>query len=619
MKSFRNLVLLIALVGVPALAFGQPVTQPFSFSNLGHNLPMLRHGSISWGDIDGDLDLDVFLSGESEAGIETGIYINEGRGADGKAVFTKLSTSITAVVYSFSSWADVDGDSDLDLLVAGSTNLTFPYSANTTLYRNDGNGAFSAASAGFPGLHSGSASWGDLDKDGDLDLILTGVQSSDEAITVLAINQGGFQFTLNTDALPAVSYGDTVLGDLDKDGDLDLVLSGSSATGFTTKQFTNNNGVFTAGTAELGALGFSSVDLGDYDSDGDLDLIISGGAISVSLMDGEVRLLQNNNGVLTPVAHAFEGVLAGDATWGDYDNDGDVDLLFVGATQVFGKRNARIYRNDGGGTFVNSSNLIGSLFTDVEWGDFDADGDLDLMSSGFTPYGQSTTNIYENRRQVRPAIPSTPSGLASRVTDGSVELNWTQPIQNDPTNTSLSYNVLVGTTPGGSDIVSAMADRATGWLRSPRPGNASSLASFKLENLENGTYYWSVQAINNALIASPFAIEGVFSISGAFATDAETAEELPTKFALKGSYPNPFSSTAHIEFDIPAPTGVTLRIYSILGQEVARISAGVLSAGTHRLDWSGLDATGQRVGSGIYLYELRAGSNAETGSVTLVR
>lgn len=452
-----------------------------------------------------------------------------------------------------------------------------------------------------------------------MDLILTGVQSSDEAITVLAINQGGFQFTLNTDALPAVSYGDTVLGDLDKDGDLDLVLSGSSATGFTTKQFTNNNGVFTAGTAELGALGFSSVDLGDYDSDGDLDLIISGGAISVSLMDGEVRLLQNNNGVLTPVAHAFEGVLAGDATWGDYDNDGDVDLLFVGATQVFGKRNARIYRNDGGGTFVNSSNLIGSLFTDVEWGDFDADGDLDLMSSGFTPYGQSTTNIYENRRQVRPAIPSTPSGLASRVTDGSVELNWTQPIQNDPTNTSLSYNVLVGTTPGGSDIVSAMADRATGWLRSPRPGNASSLASFKLENLENGTYYWSVQAINNALIASPFAIEGVFSISGAFATDAETAEELPTKFALKGSYPNPFSSTAHIEFDIPAPTGVTLRIYSILGQEVARISAGVLSAGTHRLDWSGLDATGQRVGSGIYLYELRAGSNAETGSVTLVR
>ena len=618
MKSFRSLVLLIALAGIPALALAQPVTQPFTFSNIGHNLPMVRHGSISWGDVDGDLDLDVFLSGETEDGIVSDIFINEGKDPSGKAVFTPLNSNIPGLAYGFSSWADIDGDADLDLFVAGSTTLDFPYNTTTRLYRNDA-GTFTLIPTGLPGLHSGSSSWGDLDRDGDLDLILTGVLTSEEFSSIIVTNEGGGQFSAITDALPPIGYGDSALGDLDKDGDLDLILSGAGPTGFTTIQFTNDSGVFSAGSAELGALAFSSIDLGDYDNDGDTDLIIAGGAISVSLMDGEVRLLKNTNGILTQAAHTFEGVVAGDATWGDYDNDGDLDLLFLGATEVLGKRNARIYRNDGNDVFVNSSNLIGSIFSDVEWGDFDADGDLDLMTSGYTPYAQSTTNMYENVRQVRPTIPSSPAGLHAKVENGVTELGWIPPAAQDLSNSMLSYNVRIGTSSGASNILSAMADAHSGRLQAPRMGNAQTASSVILENLENGTYYWSVQSVNHALIASKFASEGVFSVSGAFSTDTQEGQELPGMFALKGSYPNPFSTTTHIEFDIPAPTPVSLRVYSILGQEVFRSSPGILSAGTHRLDWAGLDATGQKVGSGLYLYELRAGSQTETGSVTLVR
>ncbi len=610
--------LVLTLLVFPVLVSAQPVVQPFTFSTLGHDLPMVRHGSVSWGDFDGDHDLDVFLSGETKTGLVTGIYVNDGWAADGTAHFTLLPSPISTVVYSFSSWADFDGDGDLDLLVAGSSSLTYPYNPSTRLYRNNGT-SFTDVGAGFPGLHSGSSSWGDIDKDGDLDLILTGDSASDEVVTIVAKNSGGGQFQIISDALPGVGYGDSALGDMDKDGDLDLVLSGSGSDGFHTRLFLNNAGLFTTTNQELGPFAFSSVELGDYDGDGDVDLIVGGGSISANLMDGGVNLWSNSGGTLSPVAHSFEGLLAGDITWGDYDNDGDLDILFLGAVTVLGRQNARIYRNEGGNTFVNATNLIGSIFSDVEWGDFDADGDLDLLSSGFTPYGQSTTSIYVNQRQVRPAIPSTPFQLDTEWTDGVIELRWSHALTTEPSNEHVSYNVRVGTGPGLSDVVSPMSDTRTGWLRAPQPGNASISSLFRLQDLEEGTYYWSVQAVNNALIASEFATEGSFSISNSLSTNADTDSQLPTVFAIKGSFPNPFSTATNIEFDLPQPENVTLRVYSILGQEVARLVAGVLSAGTHRLEWKGTDSNDQKVSSGMYLYELRAGSAIKTGSLTLVR
>ena len=609
---------MLILIGSPILVFAQPVIQPFTFSTLAHDLPMVRHGSLSWGDIDGDGDFDLFLSGETTSGLVSGIYENHGLAGDGSAHFIALPYPIGTVVYSFSSWADFDGDGDLDLLVAGSSTLTHPYSPSTKLYRNDGN-AFVDTGVNFPGLHSGSSSWGDIDRDGDLDVILTGASASDGVVTVLAQNNGGGQFQMIVDALPAIGYGDSALGYMDKDGDLDVILSGSSAGGFHTRLYLNNAGQFTDTGQELGSFAFSSVELGDYDGDSDLDLIVGGGEISASLMDGQVRLWNNNAGALSSVSHSFEGVVAGDITWGDYDNDGDLDVLFLGAVTVLGRRNARIYRNDGGNTFFNSTNLIGSVFSDVEWGDFDADGDLDLLSSGYTPYGQSTTNIYLNQRQIRPTIPSTPRLLESTVGEGAVALRWSHAAETDPSNSMVSYNVRVGTEPGLSNVVSAMADGRTGKLRSPQPGNASVFPQFSLENLSEGTYYWSVQSVNNALIASTFASEGSFSISNSFVTDTVVDTQLPSVFALKSVYPNPFSSSSNIEFDLPEPVSVTLRVYSILGQEVSRLSEGILSAGTHRLEWRGTDSHGQKVSSGVYFFELRAGSSTKTGSVTLVR
>ena len=617
----RLIVLLLAVVCLPTLVQAQPVTQPFHFSILEHDLPLVRHGSTSWGDIDGDGDLDLFLSGESEDGIVSGIYVNNGAADGGSGstdLFTPLTANIERVAYSASSWGDADGDGDLDLVVMGSRTLSYPYDRVTALYRNDG-GSFTRVQAGFPDLHSGSISWGDMDNDGDLDIVLTGSVSDEVGMTAIVRKQSDGSWSWSDTELPGIAFGDSEIGDIDGDGDQDLVLAGVGADGFTTKVYLNDAGNLTPLAEEFGSFAFASADLGDYDHDGDLDLVSSGGEISSNLMDGAIKLWKNNGGSFSEVAVELQGVLAGDVSWGDYDQDGDLDLMILGADNILGRRNALIYRNDGDDQFVNNSILVGSIFSDLEWGDYDGDGDLDLMTTGFTPYGQTTTSLYVNHRQVIPPVPAAPAGLSAAVEDASVELTWLPALQSDAVNQQLSYNVRVGTAPGRGDVVAAMSDPATGRLFKPYAGNVVLSTTKTLQNLPDGTYYWSVQAVNTAFVASTFASEGSFSISGGYSVDTKSDAELPRAFAVLPSYPNPFSISTTLDYELPDVADVSFSVYSMLGREVFRSRPGARTAGRHQLTWTGVDANGQKLGSGIYLYELRADSRVQTGTLTLIR
>ncbi len=80
--------------------------------------------------------------------------------------------------------------------------------------------------------------------------------------------------------------------------------------------------------------------------------------------------------------------------WGDYDNDGDLDILLAGYGWPGPSRTTRIYRNDGGGTFTD----IGAALTavsdcSVAWGDYDNDGDLDILLAGDTGSGLVTEGL----------------------------------------------------------------------------------------------------------------------------------------------------------------------------------------------------------------------------------
>jgi hypothetical protein len=130
----------------------------------------------------------------------------------------------------------------------------------------------------------------------------------------------------------------------------------------------------------LGVKNSYSNSWGDYDNDGDLDL-------AVSLGTGEVRLYRNGKGVLTSVgtqvgmpqagSHELRGL-----SWGDYDGDGDIDLL-GGSTPT--DKLTKVLRNDGG-KFVDAAAEIGLTIPgrsarQTNWVDYDNDGDLDVYSS----------------------------------------------------------------------------------------------------------------------------------------------------------------------------------------------------------------------------------------------
>lgn len=163
---------------------------------------------------------------------------------------------------------------------------------------------------------------------------------------------------------------------------------------FTSTGCTANPIVFEAVQAELFAAPKSTVNAwADYDNDGDLDLV-------VTFDQGEVRLYQNNQGEFTNVAKALGLPQSGNsvraAAWGDYDNDGDVDL-YLGYVNWQGPARNRLYRNDAGKGFVEVGESAGLTFANVttrhvSWVDYDNDGDLDLFAAQRTGWNR----LFEN-------------------------------------------------------------------------------------------------------------------------------------------------------------------------------------------------------------------------------
>ncbi len=96
---------------------------------------------------------------------------------------------------------------------------------------------------------------------------------------------------------------------------------------------------------------------------------------------------------------------------------------------------------------------------------------------------------------------------------------------------------------------------------------------------------------------------------------------LPTEFELKQNYPNPFNPSTTIEFSIPENYrgAASLRIYNMLGAVVRELFAGDLAAGNYRQVWDGLDNSGHRLATGLYVYQLRAGNFSATRKLLLMK
>ncbi|MCK4677860.1 MAG: VCBS repeat-containing protein, partial [Bacteroidales bacterium] len=99
----------------------------------------------------------------------------------------------------------------------------------------------------------------------------------------------------------------------------------------------------------------------------------------------------------TDINAGLSGVLFSSVAWGDYDNDEDLDILLTGADATFTPI-SRIYRNDGNDLFTDiNAELTNVMLSSVAWGDYDNDGDLDILLNGsINSYGDYVSKIYRN-------------------------------------------------------------------------------------------------------------------------------------------------------------------------------------------------------------------------------
>jgi hypothetical protein len=589
--------LLLSLTAFPVAAA--------QFTEIDPGLPQKLTPCVVVGDYDGDGDLDVLVtaSGSHDIAFST-LYKNTG------GTFTDSGIALLGLARASAAWGDFDGDGDLDLAISGVTSAQVP---TTRVFRNDG-ATFSVASGSFLGVLAGNVAWGDYDGDGDLDLLVTGVTSASAqgvAATRLYRNDGGV-FTSVPHPFPDCYRGAVAWGDYDNDGDLDVVITGTNASALFASVWRNDgNGNFTDAGAGLTAVDIGYVAWGDYDNDGDLDLLIGGDTLTSD--GGYSRIYRNDGGTFSDVNAGLQGLLWSSAAWGDYDNDGDLDIMLMGYDAVAQATVSRLYRNDAG-TFVGTADAFHNLFLGtLYWMDYDNDGDLDLLLAGNTS-GLDVLRIYRNNNLTANAVPAAPANLAASVSGASANLTWDAASDDHTPAAGLSYNLRVGTTPGGAEIVSPQSG-GNGTRRLPALGNTGAFLGARLNHLVSGaTYYWSVQAVDGGLAGSAFAAEGSFLFDVTAVGDAGGNVTL----ALEAT-PNPAHGATTLRYALPEAGTAELRIYDAAGRRLRTLAAGGESAGRHTLRWDGLDASGRAAPGGLYFARLETRHGMTSRRFVLVR
>ena len=108
-------------------------------------------------------------------------------------------------------------------------------------------------------------------------------------------------------------------------------------------------------------------------------------------------------------------------------------------------------------------------------------------------------------------------------------------------------------------------------------------------------------------ISSPTAIPDMLS------------ESMPVSYSLDQNYPNPFNPETRIRFSIPEAAPVTMFVFNTLGQKVRTLTEGQMSAGTYEVAWDGRNESGQDMNSGVYFYQIQAGSFRQVKRMLLIK
>ena len=497
----------------------QPDPPVFTESDPG--LPSSVRNAVAWADYNGDGWKDVFIAASGSKGATiTKIYRNNG----GAFVDSGL-TGFTAIEEGRAAWSDCDNDGDPDLAVMG---LTPGGGTSLRVYRNNVTN-FVAIPGNFVNVYGGDLGWSDVDGDGDQDLLVCGVtaQLAGSPYFTKLYRNDRTNFVSIAHPFPNCYLGVVAWGDYDADGDEDLFLAGTGAADLPEAQlFRNDAGTFTNTGANLGLQSIGGAAWGDFDQDGDLDLLLTGQGAQGYM----TSILRNDAGTFTDIQAGLTGLIWSACSWGDCDGDGDLDAAVAGYDAGTSQSYTWILRNNHG-TFVDTgAGTHGMYLGELHWVDVDNDDRLELCASG--PEANlpgASLLLYRNVTALTNTPPTAPASL-NALSDGTTAvLSWAPAADAQSRTAGLAYRVRVGSTPGAGDIVSAIAVASNGQRRLSGGVTASPALQFRVGGLQVGsTYYWSVQAVDGSWRGGNFATETSFTALGAIPSAVAAAAPVET-------------------------------------------------------------------------------------------
>ena len=588
------------------------------------------------------------------------------------------------------AFVDYNGDGYLDIYVGNKGTFAEPLGKPNLLYHNNGDGTFTEVAAllgvADPNQTQGVA-WGDFDNDGKPDLYVV----NDFAANALYVNKGNGAFENITQAAGLEGGIDIVggvevpngygvaLADVSNDGYLDIYVVNLGAPNIL--YINNGDGTFTDITAQAGVGGgFGPQNAGtaavysDCNNDGKIDLFAVNGY-------GRPSFFYINNGEGFDNATGKAGVSvhkdAEGAVFGDYDNDGNMDLFVTNCASAEGAPlQSILYKNDGKGKFEDVTNKAGLVGEDyslgASFGDFDNDGYLDL----YIVNNGSPNKLYHNNGNGTFTDISIQAGVDNLALGSTAVLG---DINNDG-----YLDIYVANTgfyddeEGDPDVLYLNNGNTNHWLQIQLCGTVSNYTGIgamikvsvgnlhQIREIDGGKGYsqdtpvsnfglgantivdaievkWpsgitqtmtNVKADRRIIIEenSPSAImqskdKDLLTWGNIKQTEATSSNGmLNSAFShyLGQNYPNPFNPETWIPYQLAQEGLATITIYNSAGQLVKELDLGYQKTGSYlsrdkAAYWDGRNEAGDAVSSGVYFYTLSTPDFIQTKKLIIIR
>jgi hypothetical protein len=214
------------------------------------------------------------------------------------------------------------------------------------------------------------------------------------------------------------------------------------------------------------------------------------------------------------------------------------------------------------------------------------------QGKGWTVGDNGTIAMYTNS-----ALPVELNSFTSSVTGNNVGLVWSTASETNNRGFEIERKVL-----SGQSSISNSEFQTIGFLEGKGTTTNATNYSFVDKGLDPGVYNYRIKQID---------FDGSFEY---YELSSEVTIESPMDFSLNQNYPNPFNPSTVIKFSIPNKGNVTLKVYDIIGNEVAALVNENKDVGVFEVRFNG-----EGLSSGIYLYQLRAANFVETRKMTLIK